>query len=135
MAKVKENSTNHLNRKFLTECNLTYAVQLMGGRWKLLILMRLEPGTMRFGELKKIIPNITERMLTLQLREMEQDGLVTRRVFAEVPPRVQYDLTAIGRELIPICDDLHNWGIRHRLQHSSTESTLSHGEVRGMANG
>jgi DNA-binding HxlR family transcriptional regulator len=135
MAKVKENSTNNLNRKFLTECNLTYAVQLMGGRWKLLILMRLGSGTMRFGELKKIIPNITERMLTLQLREMEEDGLVTRRVFAEVPPRVQYDLTAIGRELIPICDDLHNWGIRHRLQHSSTESTLSHGEVPGMATG
>src|SRR5277367_925633 len=127
MAKVKENSTNNLNRKFLTECNLTYAVQLMGGRWKLLILMRLEPGTKRFGELKKIIPHITERMLTLQLREMEEDGLVTRRVFAEVPPRVQYDLTAIGRELIPICDALHNWGTRHRLQQSNTESTLSHG--------
>ena len=130
MAKIKENSTNSLNRRFLTDCDLTYAVQLMGGRWKLLILMRLEPGRKRFGELKKNIPNITERMLTLQLRELEADGLVARQVFAEVPPRVEYDLTSIGRELLPICADLDKWGSRHRLQHSNTTSSLSHESVR-----
>lgn len=116
MAKIKENSTNSLNRKFLTDCDLTYAIQLMGGRWKLLILMRLEGGRRRFGELKKSIPNITERMLTLQLRELETDGLVTRQVFAEVPPRVEYELTGIGRELIPICWVLDGWGARHRKE-------------------
>ncbi|MDF7813882.1 helix-turn-helix domain-containing protein [Hymenobacter sp. YC55] len=126
MTSIKENSTNSLNRKLLTDCNLTYAVQLMGGRWKLLLLMRLEPGRQRFGELKKNIPNITERMLTLQLRELEADGLVTRHVFAEVPPRVEYELTPIGRELVPICGTLHAWGGRHRYQHTGTESTFSH---------
>src|SRR5258708_795896 len=102
MAKIKENSTNSVNRRFLTDCNLTYAVQIMGGRWKLLILMRLNSGTHRYGELKKKIPKITERMLTLHLRELEADGLITRQVFAEVPPRVEYKLTDIGLELVPI---------------------------------
>ena len=126
MAKIKENSTNSHNRKFLTDCDLTYAIQLRGGRWKLLILMRLEGGTRRFGELKKNIPNITERMLTLQLRELEADGLVTRRVFAEVPPRVEYELTGIGRELIPICGVLDKWGARHRKVARNAVSPLAH---------
>ena len=126
MAKIKENSTNSLNRKFLTDCNLTYAVQLMGGRWKLLILMQLNAGTQRYGGLKKKIANITERMLTLQLRELEADGLVARQVFAEVPPRVEYTLTDIGRELIPICLELHGWGTRHRSQVAGEISALSH---------
>jgi len=105
--KSKEASTNNINRRYLGECNLTYAIQMMGGRWKLLILMRLENGKQRFGELKKQIPNITERMLTLQLREMERDGLITRKVYAEIPPKVEYDLTNIGRDLLPICAGLH----------------------------
>jgi DNA-binding HxlR family transcriptional regulator len=129
MAKIKENSTNSINRKFLTDCNLTYAVQLMGGRWKLLILMQLNAGTQRYGELKKKITNITERMLTLQLRELEADGLIARQVFAEVPPRVEYTLTDIGRELVPICVDLHAWGTRHRSQVVGEVSALSHENV------
>ena len=135
MLKIKENSTNSLNRKFLTDCNLTYAIQLMGGRWKLLILMRLEPGVRRFGELKKDIPNITERMLTLQLRELESDGLITRKVYAEVPPRVEYELTDIGRELIPICDALHGWGTRHRFQINGATSALKHKVKAEIASG
>jgi DNA-binding HxlR family transcriptional regulator len=126
MAKIKENSTNNVNRKFLTDCNLTYAVQLMGGRWKLLILMQLNTGTQRYGQLKKKIANITERMLTLQLRELEADGLIARHVYAEVPPRVEYTLTDIGREIVPICDALHAWGTRHRSQVSGAVSALSH---------
>ena len=122
MAKVKEASTNSLNRKLLTECDMTYAVQLMGGRWKLLILMSLEKGPRRFGELRKTVPNVTERMLTLQLREMEADGLLIRTVYAEVPPRVEYRLTDIARSLVPICDQLHDWGVKHRLLHTGTVS-------------
>ena len=129
MAKIKENSTNSVNRKFLTDCNLTYAVQLMGGRWKLLILMQLSAGTQRYGELKKKIANITERMLTLQLRELEADGLIARRVYAEVPPRVEYTLTDIGREIVPICDAPHAWGTRHRSQVAGEISILTHGSV------
>src|SRR5882757_4988896 len=114
MAKIKENSTNSHNKRFLTTCDMTYAVQLMGGRWKLLIMMNLEKGTLRFSELKKRMEHITERMLTLQLREMESDGLLKRTVYAEVPPRVAYELTSISTELIPICMQLSNWGTRHR---------------------
>ena len=114
MGKVKESSTNYKNRKFLTTCNMTYAVQMIGGRWKILIIVSLENAPKRYGEIKKTIPGLTERMLTLQLREMEEDGLVKRTVFAEVPPRVEYELTASARELLPICNDLHEWGTRHR---------------------
>ena len=114
MARIKENSTNSLNRRFLTECDLTYAIQLMSGRWKLLVVVQLGEGARRFSELKNRIPNITERMLALELRELESSGLVTRRAFAEAPPRVEYQLTKLGRELIPICDSLVQWGSRHR---------------------
>jgi DNA-binding HxlR family transcriptional regulator len=124
MATVKASSTNSINRNFLTDCNLTYAMLLMGGRGKLPILMRLEKGKRRFGELKKAIPNITERMLTLQLRELERDGLVSRTVYAEVPPRVEYELTGMGKELIPVCLQLHAWGAKHKLEHIGAESTL-----------
>lgn len=117
MGKVKESSTNNKNRKFLTTCNMTYAVQMIGGRWKILIIVSLEKAPKRYGEIKKAIPGLTERMLTLQLREMEEDGLVKRTVFAEVPPRVEYELTSSARELLPICNDLHEWGTRHRGVH------------------
>jgi DNA-binding HxlR family transcriptional regulator len=130
MGKVKETSTNNINRRYLGECNLTYAIQLMRGRWKLLILMRLENGKRRFGELNKQIPNITERMLTLQLRELEQDGLITRKVYAEVPPRVEYEMTDIGRDLLPVCSGLHAWGTKHRMLHNGTVSDLTHKDGR-----
>lgn len=124
MTPAKPTSTNSLNRKFLADCNLIYAVQLIGGRWKLPILMRLDKGKLRFGELKKIIPNITERMLTLQLRELEHDGIVTRTVYAQVPPRVDYELTALGKELIPVCLQLYAWGTKHKLLHLGAKSPL-----------
>jgi DNA-binding HxlR family transcriptional regulator len=130
MGKIKETSTNNINRRYLGECNLTYAIQLMGGRWKLLILMRLEDGKQRFGELSKQIPNITDRMLTLQLRELEQDGLITRKAHAEVPPRVEYEMTDIGRDLLPVCAGLHAWGTKHRMLHHGTVSDLAHKDTR-----
>ncbi|KIO76192.1 transcriptional regulator [Pedobacter lusitanus] len=115
MGKIKENSTNNLNRKYImSDCNLTYSVCLVGGRWKLLILCKLEHGKLRFSELKRDICNITERMLTLHLRELESDGIVKRTVYAEVPPRVEYQLTEIGKELIPIWKQLSSWGAKHR---------------------
>ena len=115
MANIKETSTNNQNKIFISDCNVTYAVQLVGGRWKLPILLQLQEKK-RFGELKKIISNITERMLTLQLRELEKDGLVSRKVYAEVPPRVEYELTKIGKELMPVCKELHKWGAKHKME-------------------
>ncbi|MGG7438102.1 winged helix-turn-helix transcriptional regulator [Chryseobacterium arthrosphaerae] len=114
MGRIKENSTNNINRQYIHECDLTYAVCKIGGRWKLLILDQLKDGKLRFSELKKSIRGITERMLTLQLRELEKEGLITRTVHAQVPPRVDYELTEITRELIPLWSELSKWGGKHR---------------------
>ncbi|RAJ06984.1 HxlR family transcriptional regulator [Chitinophaga skermanii] len=115
MGKRKENSTNMQNEKSIIEgCDLTYAVCMIGGRWKLLILCRLENGKLRFSALRDSINGITERMLTLQLRELEKEGLVKRTVYAEVPPRVDYELTDIAKELVPIWSQLSKWGAKHK---------------------
>jgi DNA-binding HxlR family transcriptional regulator len=122
MSKIKENSTNNINKRYLSDCDMTYAVELIGGRWKILILVNLANGTLRYGELKRKIEKVTERMLTLQLRELESDGIITRTVFPEVPPRVEYELTEIGTELIPICFQLSDWGTLHRKSATTQQS-------------
>ncbi|WP_022826393.1 winged helix-turn-helix transcriptional regulator [Hymenobacter norwichensis] len=115
MTTRKPTSTNQRNRQVLDEyCGMTYALHLLGGRWKLLILYKLEQQKRRFSELKQVLPHITDRMLTLQLRELEHDGLVARTVFAEVPPRVEYELTASGHALSPTWKSLEAWGNTHR---------------------
>jgi len=114
MERRKENSTNMQNEKHITECDLAYAVCKIGGRWKILILGKLEHGKLRFGELRNQIGGVTERMLTLQLRELEKEGLVERTVYAEVPPRVDYKLTEIANDLIPIWRQLEIWGAKHK---------------------
>ncbi|CAD0218561.1 helix-turn-helix transcriptional regulator [Chryseobacterium sp. D764] len=114
MGKLKENSTNNINRQYIQGCDLSYAVCKIGGRWKLIILNKLKDGKLRFSELRNSISGITERMLTLQLRELEKENLVKRTVYAEVPPRVDYELTDIARELIPIWKQLDEWGGKHR---------------------
>jgi DNA-binding HxlR family transcriptional regulator len=117
----KENSTNMQNEKYITDCDLAYAVCKLGGRWKILILCRLEHGKMRYSELRNQIGGITEQMLSLQLRELEKEGLVIRTVHAEVPPRVDYELTSIAIDLIPIWRQLESWGAKHKV--------LSHGKT------
>lgn len=115
MSKIKEASTNYENKQLLGEdCSQIYAVNLIGGQWTLAICCHLAGGKLRFGELKKRIPNITERMLTLQLRKMEANKLVKRTVYAEVPPRVEYELTKSGQQLSPILRQLEEWGEKHK---------------------
>ncbi|MBO9728685.1 MAG: helix-turn-helix transcriptional regulator [Chitinophaga sp.] len=114
MATRKQNSTYTRNEAFMVECDLTYAVNKIGGRWKILIISKLETKKYRFNELKKEFPLITERMLTLQLRALEQDGLVKRTVYAEVPPRVEYELTEMAMAFGPIFKQLSEWGNKHR---------------------
>lgn len=115
MSKTKETSTNFANKKALAnECPELYAAQIIGGQWTLAICCYLITGKHRFGELKKRIPNITERMLTLQLRKLEANKIVTRTVYAEVPPRVEYELTPLGYELKPIIEALVHWGEKHK---------------------
>ena len=96
--------------KSLPACPVETTLTLIGDKWKVLILRDLMPGTKRFGELKKSIGGVSQKVLTAQLRDMEQNGLVHREVFAEVPPRVEYSLTELGRSLKPILDAMWNWG-------------------------
>ncbi|GEJ44676.1 helix-turn-helix domain-containing protein [Chryseobacterium sp. ON_d1] len=115
MTKIKETSTNFANKKALAdECPEIYASNIIGGQWALAICCYLINGKMRFGALKKKLQNITERMLTLQLRRLEEDKIITRTVYAEVPPRVEYELTEIGYKLKPIILEFEKWGIEHR---------------------
>ncbi|MCZ4244377.1 winged helix-turn-helix transcriptional regulator [Pedobacter punctiformis] len=115
MTKIKESSTHAANKKALTEeCLEVYASNIIGGQWSLAICCYLIKGKHRFGELKKCLPNITERMLTLQLRKLEESKIVKRTVYAEVPPRVEYELTKIGYELLPIIKELEKWGKKHK---------------------
>jgi len=115
MGKIKETSVNYENKQLLSsDCGQIYATNLIGGQWTLAICCHLAKGKLRFGELRKRIPNITERMLTLQLRKMEENKLVTRTVYAEVPPRVEYKLTESAMQLIPILKQLEEWGITHK---------------------
>lgn len=87
---------------------------LIGDKWKVLILWDLMPGKKRFGELKKSVGNVSQRVLTVQLRAMEESGLVHREVYAEVPPRVEYSLTELGKSLKPILDSMWAWGEEYR---------------------
>lgn len=97
-----------------TGCAVETTLDLIGGRWKGVVLYRLLHGKRRFGELRRLLPNCTQRMLTLQLRELEEDGLVSRTVYAEVPPRVEYELTPRGRTLEPVLLALRGWGERYK---------------------
>lgn len=99
-----------------SDCAVETTVSVVGGLWKPLILYHLMDGKKRFMELSRLTPQATQRMLTLQLRELEADGVVTRHVFAEVPPRVEYALTDLGRTLAPVLGALRTWGERYRVE-------------------
>jgi DNA-binding HxlR family transcriptional regulator len=93
-------------------CSVTRAVRVIGGKWKLFIIYHLMDGTRRFGELQRLLPGITQQMLTAQLRELEVDGLVHRKVYAQVPPKVEYSLTPVGKALEAVTRELATWGER-----------------------
>lgn len=102
------------NRKELPACPVETTLTLIGDKWKVLILRDLMPGTKRFGELKKSIGSVSQKVLTAQLRTMEESGLIRRKVYAEVPPKVEYSLTALGQSLKPILDSMQNWGEEYK---------------------
>ena len=111
----KNNSTNALNEQRIIDiCGMAVALRVIGGRWKPAILCRLVNSTMRYSELKKSIEGISERMLVAQLRELEQDGVVRRVVYAEVPPRVEYEITELGQTMRPMLKVMADWGNMHR---------------------
>ncbi len=102
--------------KTLPACLVETTLTLISDKWKVLILRDLLPGTKRFGELKKSVGNVSQKVLTAQLRQMEDSGLLTRTVYPEVPPRVEYTLTELGYSLKPILDAMWNWGEEYQAK-------------------
>jgi DNA-binding HxlR family transcriptional regulator len=95
------------------ECPVRAALSVIGGKWKPVITHYLLQGTKRFGELRKLMPDATQKMLTQQLREMERDGVVARKIYHEIPPKVEYSLTKYGHTLRPVMAELCEWGERY----------------------
>lgn len=99
-----------VNKTELPACPVETTLMLIGDKWKVLILRDLRSGTKRFGELKKSVTGISQKVLTANLRDMEGNGILTREVFPEVPPRVEYTLTDLGHSMMPILDAMAQWG-------------------------
>ena len=108
--------------KTLPACPVETTLMLIGSKWKVLILRDLMPGTKRFGELRRSIGSVSQKVLTAQLRDMEACGLVDRRVYAEVPPRVEYSLSVRGRTLEPVIMALKSWGETHARSSQPAEA-------------
>ena len=110
----------------ITPCPVSVTVKVMGGKWKPGILWELSKREkLRFGELQQLIPEVSPKMLTQQLRELEQDGVVDRHVFAEVPPRVEYQLNELGESLYPILYQMSLWGIANNTEESKPTASRS----------
>jgi DNA-binding HxlR family transcriptional regulator len=105
-----------------TGCDVEATLSVIGGRWKPILVCHLLGGRKRFGELRRLTPNATERMITLQLRELEADGVVARHVYAEVPPRVEYEVTEFGRSLDKILVLMQEWGSAFKARRLAEES-------------
>lgn len=92
-------------------CAVKATVKVLSGKWKILILYSLWNGTKRFNELRRLIPEVTQRMLTNQLRELEEDKIIQRKIYPEIPPKVEYSLTPLGKTLTPVLTELKKWGL------------------------
>ncbi|MDJ0522456.1 MAG: winged helix-turn-helix transcriptional regulator [Planctomycetota bacterium] len=110
-----------------TGCDVEATLSVIGGRWKPVLVCHLLAGRKRFGELRRLVPHATERMITLQLRELEADDVVSRTVYAEVPPRVEYDVTEFGRTLEPILTDMQDWGSAFKARKLAEEDAAEEG--------
>lgn len=102
--------------KELPACPVETTLTLIGDKWKVLILRDLLPGTKRFGELRRSVGNVSQKVLTAQLRQMEASGLLIRTVYPEVPPRVEYTLTELGYSLKPVLDAMWSWGEEYKVK-------------------
>ncbi len=113
---TKNNTARAHNRpalKSVSNCPLETTIEVIGGRWKCPIIHQLIDSPMRFSELQRAIPEASQRMLTKHLRELERDGVISREIFAEVPPRTEYSLTQIGASLEPVLSAMANWSIEN----------------------
>ncbi|MBC8103307.1 MAG: helix-turn-helix transcriptional regulator [Cytophagales bacterium] len=105
------------DRETSSYCPATQTIKVIGGRWKLLILWHLLRDVQRYSDLQRCLPGITPKMLTQQLREMEEDGVVHREVYRQVPPKVEYSLTPLGEELRPVLHEINAWGRKYGDAH------------------
>lgn len=108
MAKAKE---------IVTQCPMDVTINILSGKWKMSILWHLSKGVIRFNELQRLLNNITQKTLTLQLRELERDGIIYRKIYAEVPPKVEYGLTKLGESMKPILRSMCDWGKNYQKIH------------------
>lgn len=108
--------------KTLPACPVETTLMLIGDKWKVLILRDLRQGTMRFGDLKRSLDGISQKVLTSSLRDMEESGLLTRQAYPEVPPRVEYTLTELGISMFPILDAMENWGSSYKTTRQAKET-------------
>jgi DNA-binding HxlR family transcriptional regulator len=107
----------------MKECPIELTLNVIGGKWKFLIIKELMDGPKRFAQLQKSIKGITQRMLTKQLRELERDGIVNRILYPQVPPKVEYTLTPVGKELKSVLSSLHNWGLIYMQENGHSVSS------------
>ena len=110
------------SRESFEDCSFNYALGLIGGKWKPTILYCIANGANRFGVMQRCIPLISKQMLTTQLRELEEDGIVERKVYAEVPPRVEYNITPNGASVLPLLEAINQWGKEQMKLKRGTES-------------
>ena len=115
------------------ECSVRAALDVIGGKWKPIITWYLMEGTKRFGELRRCMPDATQKMLTQQLRELERDNIIHRKVYREVPPKVEYSLTPHGRSLRPVLAALCKWGAAHRDGKSRETGDDSRRRIKGIS--
>lgn len=104
--------------KTCTNTPVGVTLRVLGGKWKILILWHIKNGISRFGELMKHMDGITQKMLTQDLRQLESDGIISRKVYAEIPPRVEYSLTEYGKTLDPVLEKISEWGTKHLIRNS-----------------
>jgi DNA-binding HxlR family transcriptional regulator len=110
------------------KCAVETTLRIIGGKWKPMILYRLLGGEMRFNALHRSLPNVTRRMLTEHLRELEADGIIRREVFAQVPPKVVYSLTPLGHTLRPVLDQILTWGLAYQAQQADMQAERQAGD-------
>ncbi len=108
-------------------CPIQRTVAMIADKWKVIVIANLGEGTKRFRELQRAMQGVTPKVLTRQLRDLEHDGLVSRKAYAEVPPRVEYTLTPLGRSLLPVLQQLHHWAV------ANSEALLKHSPADGQA--
>lgn len=119
----KTNSTNHLNEQAITtNCPITSTMLAIGGRWKIIILWQLKNGSLRYNEIRKAIPNISEKMLIQQLKELMKSGWVDKRDYNEIPPRTDYSLTTLGKSFMPILENIYDWGTANHMDTSGPDN-------------